>query len=170
MRSTLEAYGGYEVKTEGGIPKSDPNLPNFWRFFFLFFNRCIYDCIQLILKGCEVVPWHAGQTSCGRLARKNLRTRRFPFFEKCIFWNRKKKKKKDSAIEKLGNETMFKGLRVRMGIHVGEPECQQDPVTGRMDYFGQMVNRSARVEGFTHGGQVVISSDVWQEIEPNKPG
>jgi len=63
---------------------------------------------------------------------------------------------------------MFRGLRVRMGIHVGDPECQQDPVTGRMDYFGPMVNRSARVEGFSHGGQIVISNDVWETIEATK--
>ena len=41
----------------------------------------------------------------------------------------------------------------------------QDPVTGRMDYFGPMVNRSARVEGVAHGGQILISGDVWNMIQ-----
>ncbi len=46
---------------------------------------------------------------------------------------------------------------VRMGVHVGEPICQADPLTGRMDYFGPMVNRSARVSGAANGGQTLIT-------------
>lgn len=34
-----------------------------------------------------------------------------------------------------------------------------------MDYFGPMVNRSARVESVAHGGQIVISQDVLKAIE-----
>src|SRR5690606_3378046 len=73
----------------------------------------------------------------------------------------------DSArIEKDADGTvLFRGLRVRMGIHVGEPIIEQDPVTGRVDYFGPVVNRAARVENQAQGGQIVISSAVWAEIE-----
>ncbi|MEM1424901.1 MAG: adenylate/guanylate cyclase domain-containing protein, partial [Planctomycetota bacterium] len=49
---------------------------------------------------------------------------------------------------------------VRMGVHVGEPICQADPITGRMDYFGPMVNRSARVSGAANGGQTLITGAV----------
>ena len=55
---------------------------------------------------------------------------------------------------------LFRGLRVRMGAHSGEPICQPDPNTGRMDYFGGMVNRAARVGGAGHGGQILISGSV----------
>ena len=37
---------------------------------------------------------------------------------------------------------LYRGLSVRMGIHYGAPVCEADPITGRMDYFGPMVNRS----------------------------
>mmetsp|Transcript_10220 Transcript_10220/g.14961 ORF Transcript_10220/g.14961 Transcript_10220/m.14961 type:complete len:1318 (+) Transcript_10220:19-3972(+) len=62
-------------------------------------------------------------------------------------------------------ELVFNGIRVRMGIHYGEPIDQLDPVTKRTDYFGPVVNRAARVEGCAQGGQIAISNAVWEEIQ-----
>ena len=71
-----------------------------------------------------------------------------------------------SRVEKDSEgKVIWRGLRVRMGIHSGEPTAQQDPVSGRMDYFGRMVNRAARVEGKANGGQVLISEDAFKAIE-----
>ncbi|ESK88746.1 adenylate cyclase [Moniliophthora roreri MCA 2997] len=56
------------------------------------------------------------------------------------------------------------GLSVRMGIHCGAPLCEQDPVNHRMDYFGPMVNRSARIQGSAAGGQIMCSAEVMREI------
>lgn len=50
-------------------------------------------------------------------------------------------------------------LLVRMGIHSGEPICTPDPA-GRMDYFGPMVNRAARIAAAANGGQVLVSDAV----------
>jgi predicted ATPase/class 3 adenylate cyclase/Tfp pilus assembly protein PilF len=70
------------------------------------------------------------------------------------------------AQEIAGVAPQRKGLRVRMGIHTGEPESRPDPTTGRMDYFGPVVNRAARISAAGHGGQVLLSEDVWKEIQP----
>ncbi|WWC64833.1 uncharacterized protein I303_107447 [Kwoniella dejecticola CBS 10117] len=57
-----------------------------------------------------------------------------------------------------------RGLRVRMGVHWGSPECERDPITRRMDYYGPMVNRAARINASADGGQLMASGDVINEI------
>ncbi|KAG9120992.1 cysteinyl-tRNA synthetase, partial [Ceratobasidium sp. 392] len=61
-------------------------------------------------------------------------------------------------------EILARGLSVRMGIHWGAPLCEEDPITGRMDYFGPMVNRSARVSATAIGGEIMISADALKEV------
>lgn len=60
---------------------------------------------------------------------------------------------------------IFRGLSVRMGVHWGQPVCEVDPVTKRMDYFGPMVNRAARISAVADGGQITVSSDFIAEIQ-----
>ncbi|KAF8965555.1 hypothetical protein BDZ97DRAFT_1918118 [Flammula alnicola] len=57
-----------------------------------------------------------------------------------------------------------RGLSVRMGIHSGTPLCERDLLTRRMDYFGPMVNRSARIQSSALGGQIMCSTDIIREI------
>jgi predicted ATPase/class 3 adenylate cyclase len=54
----------------------------------------------------------------------------------------------------LGVEPWPEGaaIRVRMGVHTGEAEERDG------DYFGSAVNRTARLMGVAHGGQVVCSA------------
>lgn len=68
------------------------------------------------------------------------------------------------VLDNDGNR-IFRGLSVRMGIHWGHPVCEQDPVTRRMDYFGPMVNRAARISSVADGGQITVSSDFISEIQ-----
>jgi class 3 adenylate cyclase len=62
-------------------------------------------------------------------------------------------------------ELLSRGLRVRAGIHVCDPICALDSVTGRMDYHGPSVNRSARVAGSGAGGQIVISQRCYDNVK-----
>lgn len=60
---------------------------------------------------------------------------------------------------------LYRGLSVRMGVHWGWPVCEVDPVNTRMDYFGPMVNRAARISSAADGGQIMASHDVIAELE-----
>eukprot|EP01060_Flectonema_neradi_P040898 TRINITY_DN948_c0_g1_i3.p1 TRINITY_DN948_c0_g1~~TRINITY_DN948_c0_g1_i3.p1 ORF type:complete len:885 (+),score=194.29 TRINITY_DN948_c0_g1_i3:358-2655(+) len=61
-------------------------------------------------------------------------------------------------------EGAWKGLRTRMGIHVGDVDIENNPITGRADYFGPTVNKAARVEGACLGGSVAATDSVLAEI------
>jgi len=70
-----------------------------------------------------------------------------------------------SEPETVDEAEIYRGLRVRMGVHCGEPKHEADPITGRMDYFGPMVNRTARVTSAAAGGQVIATAEVWEAIK-----
>jgi class 3 adenylate cyclase len=54
----------------------------------------------------------------------------------------------------VDDRLIFKGLRVRMGVHFGEPRRLRDAVTRRVEYHGSVVNIAAHLTTITHGGQV----------------
>jgi predicted ATPase/class 3 adenylate cyclase len=51
------------------------------------------------------------------------------------------------------------GVRVRMGLHTGEP------VVGATDYIGLAVHRAARICALGHGGQILLSSATREVLE-----
>ncbi|KAF0852716.1 mitochondrial adenylate/guanylate cyclase domain-containing protein [Andalucia godoyi] len=63
---------------------------------------------------------------------------------------------------------IWRGLRVRSGIHCAEHIMELDPTTGRGDYHGRSVNRSARVAGAGCGGQIVVSQAAYDAVISKK--
>eukprot|EP01065_Artemidia_motanka_P051609 TRINITY_DN9130_c0_g1_i2.p1 TRINITY_DN9130_c0_g1~~TRINITY_DN9130_c0_g1_i2.p1 ORF type:complete len:767 (+),score=183.35 TRINITY_DN9130_c0_g1_i2:70-2370(+) len=67
--------------------------------------------------------------------------------------------------ESSGGNTIWNGLRVRIGIHCGTARVERNPVTNRCDYFGPPVNTAARIEGdIRHGGLVGVSDEVMRRL------
>ena len=60
----------------------------------------------------------------------------------------------------------FSGLRVRMGLHYGEVEKQDNAMTGRADYFGTVVNIAARLEAAGRGGGITVEKSVLDKLQP----
>jgi class 3 adenylate cyclase/ABC-type branched-subunit amino acid transport system substrate-binding protein len=62
---------------------------------------------------------------------------------------------------------LFRGLRVRIGVHTGFPELEYNPRTNSVDYFGPIVNGAARIEALGAGGQVLISIETHSLLKIN---
>src|SRR5882724_1832266 len=54
-------------------------------------------------------------------------------------------------------------IRVRMGLHTGEAEERDN------DYFGQTLNRVARLQGVGHGQQTLISQVTYEHLVDHMP-
>eukprot|EP01013_Petalomonas_cantuscygni_P019859 TRINITY_DN378_c0_g1_i1.p1 TRINITY_DN378_c0_g1~~TRINITY_DN378_c0_g1_i1.p1 ORF type:complete len:816 (-),score=133.99 TRINITY_DN378_c0_g1_i1:2374-4689(-) len=147
FRRLIMKYGGFEVKTEGDafmVAFSDPVAAV--RF-------CVESQEALMasewppqiledVDGCEESVALSGSSSSPRSPAAGE-----PFREPT------------GQIVPSGTAgaiTCWKGLRVRMGGEFGEPMAQQDPVSGRTDYYGPAVNLAARVCGSAVGGQVLL--------------
>src|SRR6516165_4259508 len=61
------------------------------------------------------------------------------------------------------NFSIVGGLRVRMGLHLGEASEHDG------DYFGPVVNRVARIMSIGHGGQVLISDVARAHVHGHLP-
>jgi class 3 adenylate cyclase len=66
--------------------------------------------------------------------------------------------------QKLPQSLGLVGLRVRIGLHTDSAHHEASPVTGRMDYFGRAVNKTARISALAAGGQVAISDNTYTAV------
>jgi class 3 adenylate cyclase/ABC-type branched-subunit amino acid transport system substrate-binding protein len=64
-------------------------------------------------------------------------------------------------------DEVWRGLRVRIGIHTGFGSVKFDQVTLGYDYYGTVVNTAARIEGVGHGGQILVSKSTYDAMFEN---
>ena len=69
-----------------------------------------------------------------------------------------------AASSQASDQSIWHGLRVRIGVHHGMGDIRKDPVTLGYDYYGTVVNTAARVEGVGHGGQILITEGVYSAL------
>eukprot|EP00756_Hemistasia_phaeocysticola_P026209 Hpha_TRINITY_DN16047_c1_g3::TRINITY_DN16047_c1_g3_i2::g.121165::m.121165 len=65
-------------------------------------------------------------------------------------------------------KVIWRGLRVRMGAHVGVPTPERNPLTGRIDYRGPCVNMASRFESNGIGGGVAVSQELHKRLQRRK--
>jgi class 3 adenylate cyclase len=107
------------------------------------FMVCFSDCMDAVNWACQV--------------QRELLESKWPgdildAFDCRVEWNKDK-------------HLLYRGLRIRIGLHFGEAERVHDTVTRRMDYFGNTVNTAARVESEAKGGQVFISEALFMRVK-----
>ena len=68
------------------------------------------------------------------------------------------------APEDTQPEAPVRGLKVRMGVHCGEVTTDTDPESAEVHYFGTTVVRTARLCQAAHGGQILLSKSVWDNL------
>lgn len=130
MRKELKHFDGYELKTTGdGI-------------IIVFDNELKKDDPIKALRLCLSVQ-HTLATEASWLERA-------PGLVSCYDRIRDPK-----AME---GQIDYDFLNIRMGLHYGKPfvACP-DPTSKRWDYFGRMMNTSARVMNEAQGGQIAVS-------------
>ena len=60
---------------------------------------------------------------------------------------------------------IHRGPRVKTGIYMGEPRgVSPHGTTGRADYWGELVNRAARMMGAARSGQMLCTDEVVEEV------
>ncbi|KAI7834987.1 hypothetical protein BX661DRAFT_175893 [Kickxella alabastrina] len=148
MRRLLRSIGGYEVKTEGdAFMVSFPTVASALHWCLAVqMTFLTADWPQETLDsphGCPI--YWPPDDNAGADGGKGGRS-------------------SGTHAESGGKHLIYRGLRVRMGMHLGSPVSEEDPITRRMDYFGPMVNRASRISGAADGGQVYVSQDVMDEV------
>ena len=67
------------------------------------------------------------------------------------------------ALPEARDETdrKLRGLQIKMAIHCGEIDTSVVPLTGQVRYMGETTNIVQYLAYMAHGGQILVTSDVW---------
>jgi hypothetical protein len=64
---------------------------------------------------------------------------------------------------------LWKGLRVRMAIGAGVPNCEIDPATNRMQYFGPVMDQLLKILKLPIEGSILLNDTISGEITRKNP-
>lgn len=140
IRECIADYKGYEVKTVG-------------------------DCFMIACSSVE------DSVSLALAIQDGLQKQQFPKAISAVYAckNEDDLDAVDDNAEDLADlDPLFNGLRVRIGMHCGVPDCVFDEVTRGYDYYGPPVNVAARVESTAKGGQINASRDLVSRISDQR--
>ncbi|CAG9572235.1 receptor-type adenylate cyclase a [Leishmania major strain Friedlin] len=139
IRQLLKKYGGYEVKTIGDS--------------FMIACRSAHSAVSL---ACEIqtkLLKHDWGTEALDSAYHKFELARVDTLDDYV-----------PPTARLSEEeyaALWRGLRVRMGIHTGLTDIRYDEVTKGYDYYGDTPNMAARTEAVANGGQVLATEATW---------
>jgi class 3 adenylate cyclase len=63
-----------------------------------------------------------------------------------------------TGVKAFNASSGYQDILIKLGLHVGR--CVAVTLNGRLDYFGSTVNMAARLQGESHGGDVVLSEEL----------
>eukprot|EP01087_Luapelamoeba_hula_P007745 TRINITY_DN1900_c1_g1_i1.p1 TRINITY_DN1900_c1_g1~~TRINITY_DN1900_c1_g1_i1.p1 ORF type:complete len:1690 (-),score=189.26 TRINITY_DN1900_c1_g1_i1:61-5130(-) len=130
MRATIKETNGYEVKRQQQATAASGE----GSFCVVF--KDVIDAVQWVIIAQErlmVAPWD----------------------EKLL--------SHPAAVEEFAgadDDTVYRGLRVKMGMHIGTPRALRDPLTRRIDYAGACMNKTYKLTALAQGGQILCSTSL----------
>ena len=70
------------------------------------------------------------------------------------------------SLPEAGEDTAscFRGLRVCMAVHCGDVDSTTSQLSGQVAYGGETVHIAKGLLSMSHGGQILLSSDVWNIV------
>ncbi|KNC53365.1 uncharacterized protein AMSG_08866 [Thecamonas trahens ATCC 50062] len=136
MRRAIEKSGGYEFKTEGDA---------FFVVFDAVTDAAAYAVdVQRQLLAADWPEW-VGDTGG------------FPAVP-CYSSNA------SLSMSSLGDALLWRGIRVRLGIHYAEPERVFEKRANRVQYIGPAIKMTTMVGDVANGGQILASRSVVDEL------
>ena len=142
IRQVVKRHGGYEVKTIGDsfmVAFEDP-------------AACVRFCADVQIALAQSSAWPQSPKQWTDLFSS--------LYESIALEHASSMKGHPS--DATGNDSsLWSGLRVRIGAHYGQGLIKFDDAAKGYDYYGSVVNAAARIESVAHGGQTVVSRELY---------
>eukprot|EP00899_Mesostigma_viride_P019774 jgi/Mesvir1/27799/Mv07481-RA.2 len=163
IRTLLPKYFGYESDTEGDSFTLVFHTASDALGWAMEAQRCLLYPRNLFQSMLPLIcsppstphktPWHATENDYGDWPAELLSFRAGAEFR-----------------DKNSGQVLYRGLRVRMGIHVGVPEGVSQHPNGRQHYRGEVMDMAHAIQDASRvGGQVLLSMLTWQGLGVHQP-